>query len=393
MKKVKYIFSFFCFLLMTQGCTTVDKTDENSLQRIEFDLNKQHVNIHDVGLISDIAIVNLANEEVILGEINKVIKKYDRIYILNKNKTHSVFIYDNSGNLINFISNVGNGPEEYIQLTDIFTNSMDTTLNLVSRMDRKILKYDLEGANFKQVEYLPKNFRQFSKLEDGYVGYMGNYIEDGKHPKNIFTLSKDLQIKGEFLEIDETWDSKVLDNGSVFSNYEDKTYFIQPMDFNVYSIGTDMISKTYYIDFGDKSWPQDLTEYGDVRRVLRETPERYIQRFYDFQETDNFLIIKLLIKGQYCLALYNKSTQETFVADLTPYTDKYFFPFGKIVGIDENAIYTSIEASEMKVFVTGKNEYNNFESQYPEQIKRLREKLPNINEEGNPFLIIYYFKK
>ena len=47
----------------------------------------------------------------------------------------------------------------------------------------------------------------------------------------------------------------------------------------------------------------------------------------------------------------------------------------------------------MKVFVTGKNEYNNFESQYPEQIKRLREKLPNINEEGNPFLIIYYFKK
>ena len=90
---------------MTQGCTTVDKTDENSLQRIEFDLNKQHVNIHDVGLISDIAIVNLANEEVILGEINKVIKKYDRIYILDKNKTHSVFIYDNSGNLINFISN------------------------------------------------------------------------------------------------------------------------------------------------------------------------------------------------------------------------------------------------------------------------------------------------
>ena len=71
----------------------------------------------------------------------------------------------------------------------------------------------------------------------------------------------------------------------------------------------------------------------------------------------------------------------------------HFFPFGKIVGIDENAIYTSIEASEMKVFVTGKNEYNNFESQYPEQIKRLREKLPNINEEGNPFLIIYYFKK
>ena len=28
-----------------------------------------------------------------------------------------------------------------------------------------------------------------------------------------------------------------------------------------------------------------------------------------------------------------------------------------------------------------------------EEIKQLREKLPNINEEGNPFLIIYYFKK
>lgn len=393
MKELKHVLLCFCFLLTIQGCTIVDKVNEENVQIIKFDLNKKHSNIHDIGLISDIAIVNLANEEVILGGINKVIKKYDRIYILDKDKTHSVFIYNNWGNLINLILNVGNGPDEYIQLTDIFIDSVDTTLNLVSRVDRKLLKYDFEGDNFKKVESLPKTFRQFSKLGDGYVGYMGNYIEDRKHPKNIFTLSRDLQIKGEFVEIDETWDSKVLDNGSVFSNYEDKTYFIQPLDFNVYSIETDMISKTYYIDFGEKAWPQDLTEYDDVQRVLRENSERYVQRLYNFQETNNFLIFRLLLEGQYCFALYNKNTQETFIADLAPYTDKYFFPFGKIVGMDEDAIYTSIEASEMKVFVRGKDAYNNFESQYPEQIKRLREKFPNIDEEGNPFLVIYYLKK
>jgi hypothetical protein len=72
--------------------------------------------------------------------------------------------------------------------------------------------------------------------------------------------------------------------------------------------------------------------------------------------------------------------------------DKYFFSFGDIVSIDENAIYTVISASSIKEACIGKDEFNDFTAEYPEQIKRLREKFPHVDEEGNPFLVIYHIK-
>jgi hypothetical protein len=73
--------------------------------------------------------------------------------------------------------------------------------------------------------------------------------------------------------------------------------------------------------------------------------------------------------------------------------NKYFFSFGTIIGIDEKAIYTLIDASNLKRMWDGKDKYgNDFESKYPEQTKRLRERFSRIDKEGNPFLVIYSIK-
>jgi hypothetical protein len=74
------------------------------------------------------------------------------------------------------------------------------------------------------------------------------------------------------------------------------------------------------------------------------------------------------------------------------YMGKYFFSFGNIISIDENAIYAIISASHIKEICIGKNQFNDFITKYPEQIKSLREKFPHVDEEGNPFLVIYYIK-
>ncbi|GHT61475.1 hypothetical protein AGMMS50239_12460 [Bacteroidia bacterium] len=89
------------------------------------------------------------------------------------------------------------------------------------------------------------------------------------------------------------------------------------------------------------------------------------------------------------LGVYNKKEDTSYIASLEPYTGKYFFSFGQIIGFDEHAIYTIIESSDLKRMWDGKDEYNDFESTYPEQIKRLREKFSTVREDGNPFLVIY----
>lgn len=51
-----------------------------------------------------------------------------------------------------------------------------------------------------------------------------------------------------------------------------------------------------------------------------------------------------------------------------------------------------VDAVRMKRFIKDKDEYNNFEEDYPKQIERLRNKFSSlkINEFSNSFLITYY---
>jgi hypothetical protein len=201
-------------------------------------------------------------------------------------------------------------------------------------------------------------------------------------------MSKNLQIRSKFFDIDETWESINLHDGSTLSSYNDKTYYITPMDFNIYQIQNDSASIAYTFELGTVGYSFESKKY----TTYMENLNNYVARFYNFQETSEHLIVRVLYKGQYLLGIYNKKSTNTYVAKLEPYTDKYFFPFGQIVSFDEKAIYAVIEATDMKRMWNGKDEYNDFESKYPDQIKRLREKFNNITEDGNPFLIIYHIR-
>jgi hypothetical protein len=355
----------------------------------KFDFDKEPVNIHDIGLIYDVEILNLNCEEAIFEDINKILKYKNRIYLLDIWQTHSVIIYDTLGNFVNLIESFGQGPNEYIQLRDIFINHEDETLNLVSRVDRKVLRYDLDG-NIIKVEKMPQMFEQFSKTPTGYVGYVANSRISMDKPYNVWTLSNKMQLNKGFFEIDPTWNSKQI-SGFVFSNYEDKTYYTVPMDFNIYCLENDEFSIVYTFDFGKHAWPETHREFDKYESLVRSLVHPILE-LENFQETKNHIIAEVIHHGQMLLCVYNKQTYKTYVAFPDAYMDKYFFSFGNIISVDENAIYTTIRASHMKECWTGKNEFNDFTTKYPEQIKRLREKFPHIDEEGNPFLVIYYIK-
>lgn len=392
MKKVIIIIFVSClFTQCTCSSNSEKKGDikDGEILTLKFDLDEDPVNVFDIGLIYDVEILNLDCKEAIFSEIEKIIKYGNRIYLLDIWQTRSVIIYDTLGNFVNLIESFGQGPNEYTQLFDIFINHEDETLNLVSRGDRKILKYDLDG-NIIKVERMPQMFKQFSKTENGYAGYMANSRISMDKPYNVWTLSDKIKINRGFFEIDPTWESKSW-RGTVFSSYENKTYYITPMDFNVYCLENEEFSVAYTFDFGKHTWPETHRKFDKYETLIR-TLVHPIPGLDKFQETQNHIIAEILHHGQTYLCVYNKQTHKTYVAFPEAYMDKYFFSFGKIISTDENAIYTLINASFIKECCIGKNQYNDFEAKYPEQIRRLREKFPHVDEEGNPFLVIYYMR-
>ena len=73
------------------------------------------------------------------------------------------------------------------------------------------------------------------------------------------------------------------------------------------------------------------------------------------------------------------------------YDKDYFVPFGEIISISSDAIITAVPASRMHEILKGGHEYVNYEEKYPEQIKRMREVLPEIAEDDNPCIVLWKF--
>ncbi|GCB34849.1 6-bladed beta-propeller [Bacteroides faecalis] len=392
MKELRIVLIFSLAVLLSNCVNNKNMQNDKDSLVIELNFNNS-VDIHDVGLIDSIDILRLSND-AILGQVDKIVKHNNCIFLLDAFITKSVFVYDLSGNFIKQLVTIGKGPKECLQPMDIFVDKKENILAVVSRTDRKLLKYNLDNLNLMSVEKLPKPFFFLSNIENGYAGCMNNLIDDNK-PFNLWTMSSSFELKNSLFKIPSSWNSIASGNIQPFSRYNDKVYYIQPYDFNIYCVDEKENKVSYKYDLGSNTWPSDIKEYEDIKRINESSPDRYIGGFYTFQETQNYLITRTVFKNEELLGVYNKKTRETYVAKPSSYSDKYLISFGKIIGMDENAIYSLVTAESVNKIIVGKDKYNDFESMYPIQVKNLREKFKGvfISEEYNPFLLIHYFSE
>lgn len=77
------------------------------------------------------------------------------------------------------------------QLVDTLIDRKEKSLKLISRIDQKMLSYSLDGANLLKVDKLSKSFLNLSQMDDDFVGFSGNYIED-LTSKKVWIMNEDL---------------------------------------------------------------------------------------------------------------------------------------------------------------------------------------------------------
>ena len=138
--KIKIFFLTVVAVCLLHGCNGKVEKGTTGVIPIKLDLKKEMRSIHDIDLIKDVEVINLDCDEVLIGEIDKVIKFDSIIYLMDKKQNRSIYLFNLNGDFIQVISKYGNGPEEYMQLTDMFINAEDSTLNIVSRIYNKLFK-------------------------------------------------------------------------------------------------------------------------------------------------------------------------------------------------------------------------------------------------------------
>ena len=102
-------------------------------------------------IIEEVKIVPLqmANAPVI-GEIDKLIHKGDRIYVFSRQMSQPILVYNLEGAFIRAIGQNGKGPMEHGMISDFDVDEQSGELYLLDLGQKKIIKFNAEGKGIQE---------------------------------------------------------------------------------------------------------------------------------------------------------------------------------------------------------------------------------------------------
>lgn len=178
MKKSKAI-SVMVLLMVMAGCTGRNKqfTDDVITVDVNASYPERELILQD---IMDVEYVPLetTDEFITHGYVESVGKHF---FLVRNRNDGDIFIFDRTGKGIRKINRLGQGAEEYSQLTEIILDEDNDEMFVKDNPARKILVYDLSG-NFK---------RSFKFANTGYYNYLFNYDRNHLIGYNSFPTPKE----------------------------------------------------------------------------------------------------------------------------------------------------------------------------------------------------------
>lgn len=384
---------FKCFLLASGVLFSACSEPIDSYVQVQADL--EHTNsIFNENIIDSVSVISLQDSSVMIQSIDKIYEKDTLLYVLDKQRS-ILIIYNQKGKYIATISNRGHASNEYIGIDDFFIDPEDSSINIISGIDKKLFKYNREGSKLLDVKHMSKSYRNMSRIKNGYIGYVGNNIDNQKSPYNFWTMDNNFNIMSYALKINDNLANTYHRGISYISDYRGMQFLLTDKSLDVFCIEKIAEKPNLYtrLYVGDKKAPTLTTQdYSDSKKMF-ELSNKYVLGIYHFQETDRFLLFHYLYQGQSYLTAYDKLEKGSKTMSLTTYTKRYFFPFGKIISTSKDFIYTVVDAQDIYFSWNGSNGYVDFEKEYPVQVANIRALLKRVDPDGNPFIIKYRIRK
>lgn len=168
---MKFFKNFSAFIILVLCFTSCSKKHNSTAVNVDnntiINYNDYDIELNDKIDIEDYDIILLSNlnEDCLFTNIAKTIIKDDKIYILSGIKHKKLVVYNTNGDALYRIGNLGNGPEEYIAITD-FTVDDDENVFIVDGISRKIIQFDKNnkfmskkdaGHEIWAITHLPNN--------------------------------------------------------------------------------------------------------------------------------------------------------------------------------------------------------------------------------------------
>ena len=360
------------------------KSDENNMNVIEIDLN-QAKQISFTEWFDSVQIMPLeTNSQSLIGNIDKVIFNGDLIYLLD-GKFQNVLIFDNCGKFIKNTSHLrGQGPNEYISMTDIGIDEKGDLL-ILDPYSYKVRGYNanLEPASERDI---PKDLLPIGEFKpisnDLYIFNNNNYNDDELF--NVFSIKENKVIK-KICSIENGGDAKkmIITRNTCFYRIDDIACFIPGFPHNqVYYYDSVKVEFLPRMEFKikqnefssnklrknqDDSYYVDILKSGDYAFII------------DIKETDRYYFLSIRYGKETYISRYDKETGENQVIE-RPFLEGHILLSQML--IKDNAFYMFVDASTIS-----------HEIRYSKNLsEKYKVNIENISEDDNPYIIKYFIK-
>ena len=247
-------------LLLFTSCNNGNKVQTNEsvihVNRLE------RINNSDIppnSFMKEIKYVNLYSADIELNfkEISKIKIHNNHFFIMDSYMTN-LLVYDFSGNAITKIGNRGNGPNDYVNITDFDIDNEGNIYVIDGTLD-KLFVYD-RAFKFMLKKDLPFSVDIIKVLENGNF-LLGLSSWDKSEYKGARVIRsnnqfEDVQILNYY---DKYVDHTVWISNYTFSTCENGILYNKPLDNEILQFSkTGELTGSFFLDFGKEAIPNEV---------------------------------------------------------------------------------------------------------------------------------------
>ncbi len=344
-------------------------------------------------IVKDVRYIQLeTTDKSLIGEISQMEYFDDKYFILDTDKTRSLFVFDKEGKFLWKISRQGKGPGEYLNLGNFSIDYESKRINLYVDVPSKIMIFDFNN-NFIEEIPVPFYTSSFASLKDNMYMFNNAYRSNPtlKQENNLVVTDKNCDIKYSYFP----YDSKKINSVSRLSNpfyaYKHQKYYYDSLRGTVYSLNSqDTLSVRYAFDFGTHTFDMDEKIYAEREEVERYMKKQNIYTLFSVQESDDFLSFMIFGAGvQY--GFYSKTTGNVIVGRRVVSTNNTFVSVNIQCSSGNNfiGILDPLKIEELKQTLSSLSE---MDKEKLKTDKNLEKVLSGFLEFDNPILSIYTIK-
>ena len=392
-------FAFIACVLSLQSCS--DKPSvQPTVPEIVF---KQNPDVKMSDMFNEFTFIQLeSNDDCIVPEVRKIIDVSDTLVVLSS--TGEVYTFNrNSGKYIGEISAKGEGPEEYVEATDIVVNAKHN-IGIIDRIKGNIKFFSLNGT-FVEDKFINGNVGWMNMAElanDGKL-LVCNQLTGGMPPQKYAYALVGLDTNESLALFDEFSPVTVGNYSTPFAEkpitaYGGELHFMKFLNDTLFSYKDGKIEPVCRM-VTPKPFPsrEVVRKQGDFDMAQMATISRNGNFFIGFNkifETKNFLLLVPVISEQTGYYWVDKTKEKGYIFPGNPEVNSILRSV-----VEGKLIYNTVGSTDNEVIACLSNEIfmEELKSIVKEpNVKPFDSKMLNfakkVNPEGNPCLIIYSHK-